>query len=73
MQAQTQKVLTNAVQLTIADLMMPRLEVILTGLDYVILGRDVLNCLYMLLNGPEARFDLLTMPLVPSPVPPGSA
>ena len=71
-QAQTQKVLTYAVQLTIADLMISRLEVILTGLDYVILGRDVLNRLYVLLNGPEAAFDLLTTPLAAAPVPPGS-
>jgi len=36
--------------------------VILTGMDYVILGRDVLNRLCVLLNGPEAAFDLLTTP-----------
>jgi len=66
-QAQTQKVLTYAVQLTVVDLIIPRLEVILTGLDYAILGRDVLNRLYVLLNGPEARFDLLTTPLTSAP------
>ena len=66
-QAQTQKALTYAVQLTVVDLIIPRLEVILTGLDYVILGRDVLNCLYMLLNGPEAAFDLLTTPFTSAP------
>jgi predicted aspartyl protease len=61
-QAQTQKVLTYAVQLTIADLMIPRLEVILTSLDHVILGRDVLNRLYVLLNGPAAAFDFRLTP-----------
>ena len=64
-QAQTQMVLTYAVQLTIADLIIPRLEVILTGLDYVILGRDVLNRLNMLLNGPEMVFDLRITQFVP--------
>ena len=54
--------LTYAVQLTVADLMIPRLEVILTGLDYAILGRDVLNCLYVLLKGPEAAFDFRKTP-----------
>jgi len=70
--AQTQKVLTYAVQLTIADLMIPRLEVILTGLDYVILGRDVMNRLYVLLNGPEAAFDFRMTPFASTPVPPNS-
>jgi predicted aspartyl protease len=72
-QAQTLQVLTYAVQLTIAGLIIPRLEVILTGLDYVVLGRDVLNRFYVLLNGPETAFDLHTTPWVSTPVPPGSA
>jgi predicted aspartyl protease len=71
-QSQTQKVLTYAVQLTIADLMIPRLEVILTGLDYIILGRDVLNRLYVLLHGPEAAFDFRMTPFAPTPTPPDS-
>ena len=52
-QAQTRKVLTYAVRVTVDGLVIPRLEVILTGLNYVVFGRDVLNCLYVLLKGPE--------------------
>jgi predicted aspartyl protease len=69
-QAQTLKVLTYAVHLTVADLSIPRLEVILTGLDHVVLGRDVLNRLYVLLNGPEAVFDIRTTPLASTQAPP---
>jgi hypothetical protein len=72
-QAQTQRVPTYVVQLTVAGLTIPRLEVVLTGLDHVVLGRDVLNHLYVLLNGPEAVFDILTTPFVVSPTPSSSA
>jgi hypothetical protein len=51
-------VLTYAVHLIIGELTLPRLEVIQTGLDQVILGRDVLNHLYVLLRGPELAFSL---------------
>ena len=61
-QAQTQKVLTYAVQLTFADLMIPRLEVILTSLYHVILVAIVLNRLYVLLNCPAAAFDFRMTP-----------
>lgn len=71
--AETLQVLTYAVQLTVAGLVIPRLEVISTGLDYVVLGRDVLNRLYVLLNGPEALFDLRTKPFEPTSAPPDSA
>jgi hypothetical protein len=46
--------------MTIGELTVPRLEVIQTGLDQVILGRDVLNQLYVFLNGPELSFSLST-------------
>lgn len=72
-QAQTIQVLTYAVQLTVADLIIPRLEVILTGLDHVVLGRDVLNLLYILLSGPEAAFDMHTTPWVSPATPTDSA
>jgi hypothetical protein len=71
-QAQTLQVLTYAVQLSIAGLIIPRLEVILTGLNYVVLGRDVLNRFYVLLNGPDAVFEILGTPLASIPTPSGS-
>lgn len=61
---ETRTVLTYAVHLTIAELTLPRLEVIQTGLDQVILGRDVLNHLYVLLRGPELVFNLSTTALL---------
>lgn len=57
-EATTKMVLTYPVQLTIGELAIPRLEVILTGLDFVVVGRDVLNRLYLRLNGPELNFAL---------------
>ncbi len=64
--ADTRMMLTYAVHLTIGDLSIPRLEVILTGLDFVVVSRDVLNRLYLLLNGPELDFTVRTTPF-PSP------
>lgn len=55
---ETRTALTYAVHLTIGELTLPRLEVIQTGLDQVIVGRDVLNHLYVLLSGPELAFSL---------------
>lgn len=52
----TSIIYTYAVSFTIGELIIPRLEVILTGLDLVIVGRDVLNQLYLHLNGPEQHF-----------------
>ncbi len=54
----TKTVQTYAVHLTIGELTLPRLEVIQTGLDQVIVGRDVLNHLYVSLSGPELAFSL---------------
>jgi hypothetical protein len=59
-------VFTYAVQLALADVTIPRLEVILTGLDFAVLGRDVLNRFYALLNGPDLTFDLGQSPLLAS-------
>lgn len=61
---ETRTVLTYAVHLTIGELTLPRLEVIQTGLNQAIVGRDVLNHLYVLLSGPELTFTLsATSPL----------
>ena len=65
-EARTTHVSTHAVRLTVAGLTIPYLEVILTGLDFVVLGRDVLNDFYLLLSGPELTFDLSTSPLTSS-------
>jgi len=56
--AEATRVLTYAVHLTVADSALPRVEVVLTGLDFIVLGRDVLNQFYVQLAGPEQRFDL---------------
>lgn len=53
---------TYAVRFTLGDLVIPRLEVILTGLDIVLVGRDVLNQLYLQLDGPQQQFTFQTTP-----------
>ncbi|MBX2999645.1 MAG: hypothetical protein KF893_14095 [Caldilineaceae bacterium] len=55
-EANTRVVPTYAIQLTIVELSIPRLEVIESGLDFAVVGRDVLNRLYLLLNGPEQTY-----------------
>ncbi len=67
-EATTSTVFTYAVRLTIGELTIPHLEVILTGLDFVVVGRDVLNRLYLLLNGPEQTFDLQPTAFLESPI-----
>ncbi len=53
---------TYVVRFTLGDLVIPRLEVILTGLGMVIVGRDVLNQLYLRLDGPHQQFTMQTAP-----------
>jgi hypothetical protein len=60
----TRTVLTYAIHLTIGELTLPHLEVFQTGLDQVIVGRDVLNHLYVSLSGPELAFSLSTTSLL---------
>jgi predicted aspartyl protease len=55
-------VLSYAVQLSVGGQAIPRLEVVLTALDYVVLGRDVLNRFYLALNGPELTFEVRSEP-----------
>ncbi|MGB0383752.1 MAG: retropepsin-like aspartic protease [Ardenticatenaceae bacterium] len=57
-------VYTYGVRLKLADIVIKRIEVILADFDFVVLGRDVLNRLYLLLNGPELTFDLSEAPFV---------
>jgi len=59
---ETRTILTYAIHLNIGEKTIPKLEVIQTGLDHVILGRDVLNQLYLSLRGPELTFTLSTAP-----------
>ncbi len=51
---------TYTVQLKVADVLIPQMEVVLTRLEYVVLGRDVLNRFYVQLDGPELAFALAT-------------
>ena len=60
--SETTFVYTYGVQLNVAEVIIPRTEVILTGLDFIVLGRDVLNRFYLTLNGPELLFDLNLSP-----------
>lgn len=53
---------TYVVAFTMGDLVIPRLEVILTGLELVIVGRDVLNQLYLRLDGPPQQFAIQLTP-----------
>lgn len=53
-----------AVKLKLNGVTIPRLEVIATDLDIVVIGRDVLNQFYCLLNGPEQTFDLRRTPFL---------
>lgn len=51
-------VLMYAVRLTIDELVIPRQEIILTGLDFIVVGRDVLNLLNLYLYGPQSTFEI---------------
>ena len=63
-EAETTTVFTYVIRLTIGDLVIPRLEVVLTGLGFAVVGRDVLNRLYLLLNGPKQTFEVAPSPLI---------
>ncbi|MBI3958614.1 MAG: hypothetical protein HY328_07380 [Chloroflexi bacterium] len=60
-------VYTYTVRLEIGPLIVPPIQVILTNLDFAIIGRDILSHLYLLLNGPEQTFDLRTTPFLADP------
>jgi hypothetical protein len=60
--AERATVLSYAVQLAVAGVVIPRLEVVLTNLDHAILGRDVLSRFYISLNGPALTLELSTAP-----------
>ncbi len=60
--AERTTVLSYAVQLSVGGEAISRLEVVLTDLDYAILGRDVLNRFYIRLNGPDLTLDIGTEP-----------
>ncbi len=55
-------VLSYVVQLSAGGQSIPRLEVILTDLDYVILGRDILNRFFITLSGPDLALDVNVQP-----------
>ena len=50
---------TYKVRLTINDIVIPELEVIPTGLDTAIIGRDVLNRYNLHLYGPHREFEIV--------------
>ncbi|MDQ3247630.1 MAG: aspartyl protease family protein [Chloroflexota bacterium] len=51
-------VLMYAVRLTLGELVIPRQKIILTGLDFAVVGRDVLNLLTLHLYGPQLSFEI---------------
>jgi hypothetical protein len=56
--AERATVLSYAVQLAVAGVVIPRLEVVLTNLDHAILGRDVLDRFDVRLHGPDLTLEL---------------
>lgn len=54
---------TYMVRLRIANKTISEHKVLLTGLDVGIIGRDLLNTFYVLLNGPEGTFEMAETPL----------
>jgi predicted aspartyl protease len=55
---------TYDVRLAIAGQTAKEIEVILTSLELVVLGRDWLQDYYLLLNGPEQNFLLSSAPII---------
>ncbi len=58
----TEIVGTYVARLTIADQIVPEHKVLVTGLDFVVVGRDLLNQFYFLANGPEQTVALQQTP-----------
>ena len=57
------------VRLMVGDLAIPKLEVVSTGLNFVVLGRDVLNQLHINLDGLNLSFEIASAPYVAPPSP----
>lgn len=53
---------TYMVRLGIANKTISEHKVLLTGLDFGIIGRDLLNTFYLLFNGPEGTFEMAETP-----------
>lgn len=60
--ANSSVVFTHKIRLTIAEIVIPQIEVVPTGLDVVVLGRDVLNRFNVHLYGPRLTFEIDTYP-----------
>ena len=58
-QANLTDALIYVVKFTINDLVIPRQEVLLTGLEFVLVGRDVLKHFNLHLYGREQKFELV--------------
>lgn len=56
---------TYTVTLELAAARFRHLEVVSIPEEYALLGRDVLNCFYVQLNGPDLTFHMSTSPLIP--------
>jgi hypothetical protein len=57
-QANTSAVFTYKVRFTIAEIVIPQIEVVPTGLDFAVLGRDLLNRFNLCLYGPRLTFEI---------------
>lgn len=60
----TELIKTYVVRLAIAGHIIPEHRVLVTGLDFVVLGRDLLNKFYLLSNGPEQTFAIQITPFI---------
>ena len=60
----TELVKTYVIRLVIAGHIIPEHRVLVTGLDFVVLGRDLLNKFYLLSNGPEQTFAIQITPFI---------
>ncbi len=58
-QASTTNTFIYVVKFALGDVVIPRQEIVLTGLEFVIVGRDVLQYFDLHLYGKEQKFELM--------------
>ncbi len=56
--ANTSIVFTYKVRFTVTEIIIPQIEVVPTGLNFVVLGRDILNRFDLHLYGPQLAFEI---------------
>ncbi len=61
---ETREAFLYGVRLGFADQLVKEMQVMVTGLPFVILGRDWFSEYYLLLNGPDQQFQISQIPLL---------